>query len=259
MKKRNVVAYFVFICCKKLLAVSPPAVRLLLLKLRLMLTGKVYTTDREEFLKVVPTHRTASARWWQRQSCWQAKVATPERYNRLAPYIETAFAPQLSKDFTVCDLACASGDFSFLIADRVKQVEAFDLSADMIGMAKETAAKMGIKNVDFRQAAAERLQLPADRYDAFMMLGLLTYIDIPNAAAIVKNVGRSMKPQAKLIVKDSITHNTSAQYVYVKSYVAYYRTEKEYLQLFEGNGFRLLHSTYLEARKGSIAAIFEKA
>jgi ubiquinone/menaquinone biosynthesis C-methylase UbiE len=156
-------------------------------------------------------------------------------------------------------LACACGDFSFLIADKVKSIEAFDLSGGMINQAISMAKTQNISNIVFKQADALLLQLPALKYDAFMMLGLLTCIDDPDVDGVIKKVHFSMKQNAKLIIKDSLSFGNSTEYVYCydNAYSAYYRTKGEYISLFEVNGFKLIDMIFLEKNR-SMSCIFEK-
>jgi ubiquinone/menaquinone biosynthesis C-methylase UbiE len=156
-------------------------------------------------------------------------------------------------------MACACGDFSFLIADKVKQVEAFDLSERMIVTARKIAERKKINNIVFTPADAVQVKLGENRYDAFLMLGLLTCIDDPYIDGIVKKVHLSMKQKAKLIIKDSLTleHTTEYVYDYNTKYSAYYHTQKELISFFENNGFRLIDMVVLEENL-SISCLLEK-
>ena len=223
------------------------------------------TTSRDEFLLYMSKinekqeKNNAAQSWWSIQTDWTAKFTTPKRYNILSNFILQKFVPFLQPDFVVCDLACACGDFSFLIADKVKQIDAFDLAEGMIKTAIRTVKKKKINNIVFKQADALTINLGTNKYDAFMMLGLLTCIDDPYIIEIVKKVHHSMKDRAKLIIKDSLTLCDSTEYIYCSAsgYSAYYHNQKEYLDFFNKNGFKLLDIVSLEEDK-SISCIFEK-
>jgi ubiquinone/menaquinone biosynthesis C-methylase UbiE len=197
--------------------------------------------------------------WWSKQKDWKAKDVTPLRYERLSKFIMEKFAPYLQPDYIVCDMACACGDFSFLIADKVKQIEAFDLSEGMINTAKNIAKRKNINNIAFMSADAVQIKLEENKYDAFLMLGLLTCIDDPHIDGIVKKIHLSMKQKAKLIIKDSLTLKNNTEYVYNYNtrYSAYYHTQKDYISFFENNGFRLIDMIVLEHNL-SMSCIFEK-
>jgi 2-polyprenyl-3-methyl-5-hydroxy-6-metoxy-1,4-benzoquinol methylase len=224
-------------------------------------TGYWQTSNRDEFLAKISqldnTNPPAQA-WWGKQKKWKASNTTFVRYDRLVDFIRKNFEPCLKTDYVVCDLACACGEFSFLIASKVNTIEAFDLADGMVKTAKKIAQRKNINNIIFKQADILETVLQQDKYDAFMMLGLLTCIDDPHIDEILKNVHDSMKQGATLIVKDSITHEKSTQYVYDgnSGYSAYYRTEKNYIDLYEQNGFKFINSTYLDEECISFSGIF---
>jgi ubiquinone/menaquinone biosynthesis C-methylase UbiE len=245
---------------------------------RFFAPDKIYsTTNRDEFtakmLQIANnqqftnppahTHNNLSPAqiWWGKQKDWQVKDVTPLRYEQLVKYMKEKFIPYLHLNYTVCDLACACGDFSFHIADKVKQVDAFDLAEGMINTARNIAQRKNIGNIVFKQADILQTVLPTERYDAFMMLGLLTCIDDPDINSVIKNVHNAMKVNAKLIVKDSLTFEKSTVYAYNYNtcYSAYYHTEKTYIDFYENNGFKLIDSIHLKEGEGvSFAGIFNR-
>lgn len=71
------------------------------------------------------------------------------------------------------DLGCGGGHVSFLLAQQVKQVTAYDLSAEMAATVNHEAARRGLKNLQAHQGSVESLpsgeaqfDLVASRYSA---------------------------------------------------------------------------------------------
>jgi len=242
----------------KIRVLLPNSVKRLLTKIgnRISPSDIYSTTSRDEFLlhmsKINKKQENSNAAqaWWRKQEDWNPYIIHKEYYNNMKNFINMFFVPHLSNDSVVCDLACACGDFSVLIADKVKQIDAFDLAESMINVAINTAKKKKINNIVFKQADALSIDLETNKYDAFMMLGLLTCIDDPYIIEIVKKVHDSMKDGAKLVLKDGLLINeVNTKYIYnsTNEYSAYYRTYDDYLSIFLNNGFSLLSHSLVES------------
>jgi len=63
------------------------------------------------------------------------------------------------------DLACGTGQLSFALHDRYREVWAVDQEPDMVAMVREKAAAAGIGNIRPVTAAAEELAAPAAAFD----------------------------------------------------------------------------------------------
>src|SRR5499433_950236 len=68
----------------------------------------------------------------------------------------------------VLDLGCGAGHVSFRVAPRVRNVVAYDLSAEMLGVVARAAADRGLANVATQQGVAERLPFPDASFDVVL-------------------------------------------------------------------------------------------
>jgi len=60
---------------------------------------------------------------------------------------------------TIADLGAGEGAFALLLAERAKKVIAVDSSAGMIEVGREQAARLGVKNVEYRLGDMEELPI----------------------------------------------------------------------------------------------------
>jgi SAM-dependent methyltransferase len=105
---------------------------------------------------------------------------------------------------SILDVGCGTGRHSIELAKRGYAVTGIDLSSEMLGRAAE-AAKAANVNIDWIQSNATQFSLPG-KYDGAVCLcegafGLLGHGDDPisQPLAILCNISRSLKPQAKVV------------------------------------------------------------
>lgn len=106
---------------------------------------------------------------------------------------------------SILDVGCGTGRHSVELAKRGYAVTGLDLSGQMLAEAARSAAAAGVK-VEWVHADATRFSLPR-LHDAAVCLcegsfGLLGLQDDPLAQplAILRNISRSVKPEAKVIL-----------------------------------------------------------
>ena len=105
---------------------------------------------------------------------------------------------------SILDVGCGTGRHSVELAKRGYTITGIDLSSAMLAKAAEAARAAGVR-VDWVRSDATRFTLPG-KYDAAICLcegafGLLGHADDPidQPLAILRNVSRSLKPQAKAL------------------------------------------------------------
>jgi SAM-dependent methyltransferase len=95
----------------------------------------------------------------------------------------------------VLDLASGVGDPAIAIARAVGpsgSVLGTDLVEEMLAFAREEAAAAGVKNIEFRHADAEKLDVPASSFDAATMRFGLMFL--PDPVACLSRVHAALKP-----------------------------------------------------------------
>lgn len=196
--------------------------------------------------------------WWERQDNFSLKDTLPERYQNQVYFIQEKFCKHLTQSDVICDLASANGEYSFMIANKVKWIDGYDLVDKMVATSKNKSQELGIKNVIFHQGNA--LDIKFDKiYDNFMMLGLLTCIlEDKDAEKIVEKVVAAMKHEGRLIIKDSLNEGKKDLFAYnIKDgYQANYRTKDNYMNLFRKYGLTLEEEMIFEKWGGNFGNSF---
>lgn len=101
----------------------------------------------------------------------------------------------------VLELCCGMGEFSFDIAQITQgEVLAVDISPESISICNEHLGTTKQKNLQFKVADVENLELPEKRFDIICMSGSLSYL---NLDVLLSNIKKWLKPEGRFIVVDT--------------------------------------------------------
>jgi SAM-dependent methyltransferase len=128
-------------------------------------------------------------------------VTAEDRYDRmLRPFgIRAIDALDLGPGERVLDVGCGCGDTTLEVAERVGSgghVLGVDLSAPMLGRARERAAERGLTHVEFEQADAQVYAFAPESFDAAVSRFGVMFFDDPTAA--FANIRAALRPSARL-------------------------------------------------------------
>ncbi len=127
-------------------------------------------------------------------------------WDRLAPkYARQSIADQasyemklamtqdyLKPDVRVLEFGCGTGSTALVHAAHVAEIDAIDISSEMIAIAQAKADEAGVTNVRFSVGDLESLAAPDNHYDAVLGLSVIHLLtDRPGALAAVR---RALKP-----------------------------------------------------------------
>lgn len=131
-----------------------------------------------------------SSRFWDRIAERYARrpVADEAAYEKKLAVTRTYLRP----DMEMLEFGCGTGSTALRHAPHVKHIQATDISAKMLEIARAKAAAAEVGNVTFEQAALDDIQVPDDSLDAVMGHSILHLLD--NRAEAVAKAYRMLKP-----------------------------------------------------------------
>jgi ubiquinone/menaquinone biosynthesis C-methylase UbiE len=100
-------------------------------------------------------------------------------------------------------VGCGFGHDAVLLAKLGAQVSAFDLSAELLAIGQDLAARYEL-NVDFQQMPAERLSYQDGEFDFVLIVDILHHCDVTKA---LSELARVSKPGATWVVDEIYTHS----------------------------------------------------
>jgi 2-polyprenyl-3-methyl-5-hydroxy-6-metoxy-1,4-benzoquinol methylase len=99
----------------------------------------------------------------------------------------------------VLDLGCGPGWSSIFLAGRGCHVTAMDVSADMLEIARENAARYGLA-IDFRQGDMQSAKLPIEEgaFDSALIMDALHHC--PDEKAVLRNCFHALRPGGCVLI-----------------------------------------------------------
>src|SRR5947208_12517342 len=76
-------------------------------------------------------------------------------------------------------------------------VTALDISPEMLGLARQRGASMGLSNITFLEGRAEEIPTPSGQFDAVLASLSLMYVIDRSAAA--REIARVLRPGGRLV------------------------------------------------------------
>ena len=97
------------------------------------------------------------------------------------------------------EIGCGGGAFTRLLASRADSVTAYDLSPEMIRLAKEQSS--GFRNVEYRLGDVMQVSLPAAGFDCVVSIATLHHLPLERALMKMKD---ALRPNGVLVIHDLI-------------------------------------------------------
>jgi arsenite methyltransferase len=107
----------------------------------------------------------------------------------------------------VLDLGCGAGTDLLIAAQMVGpegRAIGVDMTPTMLDRARESAAEMGLENVELHQSLIETLPLPDHSVDVVISNGVIDLV--PDKDAVFAEIDRVLRPGGRLQVADVIIH-----------------------------------------------------
>lgn len=174
--------------------------------------------------------------------------------------IKEKMLPHLNKLSVVCDLPCADGNYSEMLAPYVKHVDGFDYSQSLIDSAVDRALKKNIENIIYKRADACTIEFDK-KYDGFLEMALFLYIendeDVKN---IIHKIYNTLNDDSYVFVKESLHEMSEKIYGMniMNGYLSVYRVKEEFEKWIVDAGFDIV-DRFLIADDISLGCVDKKS
>ncbi|KHN93164.1 type 11 methyltransferase [Pectobacterium actinidiae] len=103
----------------------------------------------------------------------------------------------------VIDIGCGAGHASFVAAQAVADVVAYDLSSQMLEVVSQAAAQKGLNNIRIQQGVAETL--PFDNGSADIIISRYSAHHWHDVGQALREIRRVLKPGGRVIMMDVVS------------------------------------------------------
>jgi cyclopropane fatty-acyl-phospholipid synthase-like methyltransferase len=143
------------------------------------------------------------------------------------------------------DLGSGAGYWSFFLSNYCKNITSVDFSKSMTDLARETALRKGISNISFKSQNIIDFKSESC-FDLVYMSGIMIYINDNDIKKLQRNIDDYTNTNSYILLRDGTGKNK--QYFindkYSKelnsNYSAFYRTRRDYINIFKDLGFDLI-------------------
>ncbi len=183
-------------------------------------------------------------RFWNRiaQGYARKPVADEAAYREKLKRTRAHLLPEMH----ILEIGCGTGSTALAHAPYVAQIDAIDLSDDMIRIAREKARDEGVTNVTFRQGDMADVTAPAGGYDAVLALSVLHLLRDRTGA--VEKIHALLKPGGMFVSSTACLSDAmgclkpllaAARWTGRVPYVAFF-TKAQLLEDMAGAGFQFV-------------------
>ena len=150
-------------------------------------------------------------------------------------------------EMEVLELACGSGQFSFRLAERVRQWTATDFSEKMV---LEAQKRSGPQSLTFEVQDATNLPYPAESFDAVLIANALHIMPSPDKA--LEEIHRVLIPGGMLLAptflwKTGIRQQLGTRLMELAGFRVYHKwNAQEFQSYVEARGFTALEQRVLD-------------
>lgn len=141
-----------------------------------------------------------------------------ERYSKSPIADEVAYQKKLHEtrkyfrpDMEVLEIGCGTGSTAISHAPYVKNIQAIDISSNMIDIAQGNADAENIENVTFIHSTIDDFSAPNESLDAVLGLSILHLLK--NKKEVIARVHRMLKPGGVFITSTACLGDSTMKYL----------------------------------------------
>ncbi|WP_284010230.1 class I SAM-dependent methyltransferase [Haloarcula pelagica] len=144
-------------------------------------------------------------------------------------------------DRSILEVACGTGRFTVMLAERGADIVGLDISGPMLQQGRQKAAAAGVDDhVEFMRGDAARLPFPDDHFDAVLAMRFFHLADTP--AAFLAEMRRVAKEQVVFDTFNRFSTRSTYNWALPMGSRLYSRWEVD--RLLDGAGLELTEATH---------------
>ena len=182
-----------------------------------------------------------------------------DEYNEISDNIR----PYLNKDMSVLELACGTGMFTYILADKVNTWKATGFSENMVKEAMAAAKKHKvIPGLSFSVEDATNLPYEDERFDAVMIANALHIM--PNPEKALSEIKRVLKKDGMMFAPtfihgEGVGFKLRTKFIEFFGFKAFIKpTNDEFKKFIESNGFKVMEYDRVRSKLAPICCMIAR-
>ncbi len=150
-----------------------------------------------------------SDKFWDKAAEKYSKKAIPDNEKYQQKLSETQGF--LSSDMHLLEVGCGTGTTAIHHAPHVQQIDAIDISENMLNIAREKARSAGVNNITFSLGTLEEFNAASCSMDAVLVLNVIHLL--ANRHSLIVEVARVLKPGGIFVSSTGCLGNSRFRFI----------------------------------------------
>ena len=157
--------------------------------------------------------------------------------------------PIIKKEDTLCDIGCASGEFTFLFPKYCAEVEGIEYFQKYVDSANKQATELNIQNIHFYQGDIKNYKFNK-KYNHILLMGVLPHIfkdkDVIN---IISKLHSALEDDGYLTIKSNVTDDDSRDFFDIKlNHTVEYHSKLKLEKFLKNEEFEKIKESWIKTR-----------
>lgn len=171
-------------------------------------------------------------------------------YKGQKKFLDKNVIPILRPTDSVCDVGCASGEFTFMFPKHCKEVDGLEYFKKYVDSANKTAKKFDMKNIKFYQCDINNYNFEK-KYNHILLMGLLPHIfENDKVQTVLQKTHDSLEDEGYLTIKCNVTTEKEDYFKIRTNHTIIFHSLDKLKRFIEEAGFTLVCEDW--ARKKEI-------
>ena len=166
-------------------------------------------------------------------------------YNGQKKFIYEHVMPLIKPTDVICDVGCASGEFTYMFAPKCKHIDGIEYFQKYVDVGNKHAQEQRISNIHFSQGDIKKYSF-SKKYNHILFMGVLPHIlDEQDIEPIINKLYSALNEGGYLTIKCNVTNNDFNIYKIGLNHSVVHYSKQKLSNYLANQGFSLVCSQYI--------------
>lgn len=179
----------------------------------------------------------------------QNEKSLQEIYKGQKKFIDEKVMPLVKNTDIICDVGCASGEFTYMFAPKCKYVEGIEYFQKYVDVANNYAKENEINNICFYQGDINNYNFEKKYNHILFMGGLPHILNEKNVILILNKLYNALDKDGYLTIKCDITDNENNLYKIGLNHSVVHYSKQKLIKMMSNQSFGLINEDLIATDK----------